>query len=271
MDQQLPFRLRYCVLFAVILILAQAIAGCASSRHRTGQTTVTVLTVNLRMDDSTDVRASTRWTADIIREFNPDIVALQGIRRSVVLSETFDALTALSDLTGMTYAFGETRADHENRYGNGFLTRHPILEESNTVYPEAGISQNGLLRLVLDVKGNEIKVMTTSLEAGAGGRDITELRNELRLSESPRLLFASSDGPSGDELTGPLGGVLDDAWRQAGVGPGFTFPANDPDRRMDFVFFSSGRPGFRAVTAKILEAETPMHLPLSVEFEFVAN
>lgn len=271
MDQQLPFRLRYCVLFAVILILAQAIAGCASSRHRTGQTTVTVLTVNLHMDDSTDVRAGTRRIADVIRELNPDIVALQGIRRSVVLSETFDALTSLSDLTGMTYAFGETRADHKNRYGNGFLTRHPILEESNTVYPEAGKSHNGLLRLVLDVKGNEINVMTTHLGVGTGERDIAELRDLFRLNESPRLLFASSDRLSGDELTGPLRGVLDDAWKQAGAGPGFTFPADGPDRRMDFVFFNSGRPGFRAVAARILEAETPMHLPLIVEFEFVAN
>jgi endonuclease/exonuclease/phosphatase family metal-dependent hydrolase len=172
----------------------------------------------------------------------------------------------------MTYAFGESREDHGNRYGNGFLTRHPILEESNTLYASAnGDSQNGFLRLVLDVKGIEVRVMNTHLGVGAGESDIADLRDLLRLNASPRLLLASSDRFSGDELSVPLGGILDDAWKQAGTGPGFTFPAKDPDRRMDFVFFNSGQPGFRAVAAKTMETKPPMRLPVMVEFELVAN
>ncbi len=272
MDQQRPLCLKYSVLCAAILILAQGLAGCASSRHRSGPLTFTVLTVNVRTDDSTNARAGARRIADVIRETDPDIVALQGIRRSVVHSETFDALTALSDMTGMTYAFGETQTDHQKRYGNGFLTRHPILEESNTFFPsDSGEGQNGLLRLVLDVKGKEVVVMTTHLGVGSGKRDIRDLRDLFRLNAPPRLLLASSDKLSDDEISVPLREILADAWKWTGVGQGFTFPAHDPQQRLDFVFFDSGRPGFKAVAARTLETTPLMHLSLMVDFELVAN
>lgn len=272
MDQQLALRLRYSVLFTAVLILVQLLAGCASSRHHTGQLTFTVLTVNMHTGDSTDARDAAHRIADVIRELDPDVVALQRMQRSALQSETFDVLTALSDLTGLTYAFGETRNDGEKRFGNGFLTRHPILEESNNLYPDgAPGNQNGLLSLVLEVGGMEMRVMNTHFGIEASEGDVSELRNLLRLAAPPRLLLASSDNLSGDEISRPLMDVLDDAWKRAGAGSGFTFPANDADRRSDFVFFDSGIPGFRVLAATILDTRTPMHLPLKVELEFVVN
>ncbi|MEX1138417.1 MAG: endonuclease/exonuclease/phosphatase family protein [Bacteroidota bacterium] len=273
MDQQLAVRLKYLVFSAAALILAHAFTGCTSSRYGAGQATFRVLTVNVQSDDSTDVRTNTRRLADMIREVNPDLVAVQGIRRSVVQSETFDVLTALSELTGMTYAFGETRADSIVRFGNGFLTRHPILEEGNTLYPAITPGkQNGLLRLLLDFGGNEIRVINTHLGGDAGEGEIAELKGLIRLNAAGAiLLLGSSDKLSADEIAIPLMEILDDAWERAGAGSGFTFPANDPARRSDFALFTSGRPGFRAVAAQVLGTSTPTHLPLMVKFELVFN
>lgn len=113
--------------------------------------------------------------------------------------------------------------------------------------------------------------MNTHLGADAREAGVSELGDLVRLNASPRLLLASSDVLSGDEISVALRGILDDAWEQAGAGPGFTFPADEPDRRLDFVFYNPGRPGFRVIAAKTLKTTTSMHVPLMVEFELVVN
>ncbi|MEX2115737.1 MAG: endonuclease/exonuclease/phosphatase family protein [Bacteroidota bacterium] len=277
MDQQLAVLLKLPYLAVLAGLVVAAVTGCSSTKPDGGLTTFRVMTVNVHHDDSSDNRVDARRIADVIKEVNPDLVALQGVRRSVVQSETFDVLTTLSDLTGMAYAFGEVRADNERRFGNGFLTRHPILEEQNTLYPlNTSGTQNGLLGLLLDFRGSEIKVMNTHLDESADEADVKFQAGELKSlvllnAAGPVLVFASSNELSTSEITASLKEILDDAWERVGVGLGFTFPAGHPTERVDFVFFSPGRPGFRAVSARVLNTPSPTHLPLMVEFELVAN
>ena len=278
MDKQLAVHLKLPHLACFAALAVGAITGCGSSRQDAGRTMFRVLTINVQHGDSADSRIDSRRIADVIKEIKPDLVALQGIRRSVVQSETFDILTTLSDLTGMTYAFGEIRAENGQRHGNGFLTNHPILEERNTLYP-AGTSgkENGLLQLLLEVRGSEVRVLNTHLaDDQVSGSDLrgqaVELKNLVRLNLRPPILVLGSSGrSSGSDAIASLKEILDDGWERAGTGQGFTFPAENPVERADFVFFSPGRPGFRAVLARVLEAPSPAHLPLMVEFELVAN
>jgi len=277
MDQQLAVHLKLPHLACFAALAVGAITGCGSSRQDAGRMMFRVMTINVH-HDSADSLIDSRRIADMIKEIKPDLVALQGLRRSVVQSETFDILTTLSDLTGMTFAFGEIWAENGRRYGNGFLTNHPILEERNTLYP-AGTSGkgNGLLQLLLDVRGSEVRVLNTHLVGvrvsdGDLKAQAAELKNLVRLNMMPPILvLGSSDKSSGSEVIASLKEILDDGWERAGAGQGFTFPAEDPAERVDYVFFSPGRPGFRAVSARVLEAQSPAHLPLMVEFELVAN
>jgi endonuclease/exonuclease/phosphatase family metal-dependent hydrolase len=266
MDQQLDVHMRFSRL-AVVAVLATAVWGCGSSRHETGQVTFKVLTINVSPDDSTDSRTVTRRIAEVIRDLKPDLVALQGIRRDVVQSDAFDVLTTLSDLTGMTYAFGETSANDTRRIGNGFLTRHPILEERNTLYSK----KSGLLRLALDVGGSEVTVLTTLLDDGTDETGARLRRMIQELQAGAKVFLASSHVDANDEVITSLKEILKDAWERVGAGPGYTAPGHNPARRADYVLFSEGRPGFRSLSARLLDVPSLTHLPLWVEFEFVAN
>lgn len=278
MDQHLDVQVKV-FRFAVVAALAAGVfVGCASSRQGfDGRTTLNVLTININSSDSARGRADAGRIADLIKELSPDVVAIQGIRRDIVQSDAFDVLTTLSDLTGMAYAFGETGADGKQRTGNGFLTRHPILEEQNTLYPStASGTASGLLRLLLDVGGSEITVLTTGLDGRAGEADLEKrtaaLNTLVRENATGPTVFLGSLGVAEGEEIGPLmKETLSDAWEQVGKGPGSTFPSDDLAYRNNFVFFTRGRPGFRALSARFVNVPSMTHLPLSAELELVDN
>ena len=269
MDHQFNVHVRI-VRFVGIAVLTAGVWGCGSSRQETGLRTFKVLTVNLTHNDSTDSRTVTRRIAEVIKDLRPDLVALQGIRRDVVQSDEFDILTTLSDLTEMTYAFGETSADDSQRTGNGFLTRHPILEERNLLFPGGTSGTNsGVLRLILDVGGSEVTVLTTLLDDGTEATG-AQLMNAVReLPTGAKMFLASSHDVTNAKGITSLKEILEDAWEKVGTGPGYTM--HSPAQRGDYVLFSEGRPGFMALSARLVEVPILTHLPLWVEFEFVDN
>ena len=66
--------------------------------------------------------------------------------------------------------------------------------------------------------------------------------------------------PDRQELA-PLFARLRDAWGTAS-GPGFTYPANEPVRRIDFVFVAGP---LRAVSARVPVTDASDHRPVVAE------
>ncbi|MBI3587389.1 MAG: endonuclease/exonuclease/phosphatase family protein, partial [Ignavibacteriales bacterium] len=65
-----------------------------------------------------------------------------------------------------------------------------------------------------------------------------------------------------------------DSWEISGAGPGFSFPADTPKQRIDYVFLSKNtvqhQKAFlmlRPVSARVLQTDASDHLPVLVELE----
>ncbi len=262
------------------LLFCLLLAGCGSSRPGTTQTTIRVMTWNIHHGEGTDGVVDVDRIAELIVDEKIDIVALQEIDRGIPRSKKIDIITALAEKADRTYAFGKTLDYEGGEYGNGFLTRFPILEERNILYTKRyGREPRAVLLLVLDYKGQEFVVANTHLDSqeddSARIAAVMELKPILaRYSSRPMLLLGDLNDEPGSKAIGELSQVMNDTWSQSGRGNGYTYPSTSPKKRIDYVFnlrqktpdSLSALVQFAPVRAHVLKSTASDHLPLVVEF-----
>ncbi|HEY5615862.1 MAG TPA: endonuclease/exonuclease/phosphatase family protein, partial [Bacteroidota bacterium] len=127
--------MQYIRLQFVVLLIFLCGVGCGSRRTLPDVSTLRVLTFNIHHGEGTDGEIDIKRIAKLIQDSRADIVALQEVDRWTERTKKIDIMNELVDLTEMTYAFGKTIDFQGGEYGNGVLTRFPILEERNVLYP----------------------------------------------------------------------------------------------------------------------------------------
>ena len=239
------------------------------------------MTWNIHHAEGVDKKIDVDRIAQLINEERADIVAIQEVDRGVERSKKIDIITKLADLTGMTYAFGKTIDYQGGEYGNALLTRFPIFEERNVLFKKISeAEQRGVLLLVLGIAGEEILVANTHFDSQGNDSlrvaSVSELKNILKAySSRPTILCGDfNDIPSSRVVTQLKEEYLD-AWELAGTWEGFTFPADIPKKRINYVFTNNSRKPdststavhLRALSAHVVRSLASDHVPLLVEFE----
>ena len=77
----------------------------------------------------------------------------------------------------------------------------------------------------------------------------------------PTLVLGDLNAPPDAPELAPLLARLTDAW-PASAGPGFTYPADKPEKRIDYVLVS---PHFRVRSATVPTTEASDHRPVVVD------
>lgn len=272
------------ILFLFALV-APFVVGCSGSKSGGAGTRIRVLTYNIHHGEGLDGKVDLNRIADVIRDARVDLVALQEVDRGVERTKKIDMMTTLSDLTGMTYAFGKNIDYQGGDYGNGILTKFPILEEKNLHYTmiRAG-EQRGLMRLLLDVRGKEIVFMNTHIDYREDDAErvlnVQQLR-EVTEKHSPNPLIACGDFNDlpGSRMHASMKEDFVDAWEAVERDGGETYPARKPTKRIDYVFVSKPRSGaagsshlsLRVISATVIPTEASDHRPLLVVLELTAE
>jgi len=219
--------------------------------------------------------------AEVIRAANPDLAALQEVDVHWADRSAFvDEAEALSSRPGMRVRFARiyrlpppVSGQPMREFGVALLTRLPISEFHNDSLTRLSTQEEhpiptrmpGLLEVVVDVTGARVRVFDTHLDYRADPsvrtQQVAEMLARIDSSPMPTIVFGDLNaGPSSAELQ-PLLARLRDTW-PAGAGPGFTYPAAAPAKRIDYVLTS---PDFRVVRAEVLATEASDHRPLVVD------
>ncbi len=239
------------------------------------------MTYNIHHGEGVDGEVDIERIARLIRDAKADIVALQEVDRGVERTKKIDIMTMLADKTGMTYAFGKNIDYQGGDYGNGFLTRFPILEERNLHYKMIREGeQRGLLQLVLDVRGQEIVVMNTHIDFREDDAErvsnVGELRDAIkRYSPRPVVVCGDFNDLPASRTIGLMREDFLDSWEAVGVGDGLSYSTTKPEKRIDYIFIGKSSTAsflrLRPVSAQVLQSDASDHLPVVVEFEISEN
>lgn len=254
------------------LVLGAFTGGCSThpSLRPAAGTTFRVMTYNIHHGAGADDRLDLERIAEVIRRERPDIVALQEVDRGVARSERRDLLQELAVLTGLEHtAFGKNIDHQGGDYGNGLLSRYPIVREVNTHLDQVEPGERrGVLQTIVDIGGREVAVLVTHFDVrNAEERLLSARQVEEQILPAYRaypLLFAGdfNDVPHG-AVYQRLTTRLADAWT-AGDGPGYTIPVHAPARRIDFVFHT---PHLKPVAAHVPRSDASDHLPVVVDLQ----
>jgi endonuclease/exonuclease/phosphatase family metal-dependent hydrolase len=210
----------------------------------------------------------------VVQRVEADVVALQEVDNVTSRTGQVDQAAELGRLTGMQAVFGRAIDFGGGQYGNAILSRWPIVETANHPLPHTeGLEARAALAATIAAEGaGRFVLITTHMQHNSADDRLAQARkiNELFAEDEepghrpPMILAGDVNAPPGSP---PLEEFLRHWTDTTPDSPQPTFPADQPRRKIDYVFY---RPAaeWRVIEAYVVDE--PMasdHRPLFVVLE----
>ena len=255
----------------VIAGATPASAAPGSAEPAAPDRSVRVMSYNIHAGTSSDNRLDLARIAQEIRSSDADIVGLQEVDRHWNERSVFaDQAAELAGMLQMHVVYGAdldrdplNPGEPRRQYGNAILSDAPIQEWRNTLLPRTGdLEQRGLLEALVRVRSVSVRFCTTQLQHDSQQERIEQIaaiREIIGVSQEPVVVTGDLNAPPDTPEIKALTEDLADAWVQAGVGPGYTYPALNPNARIDYVMHTDD---LVVRTAAVLGTDGSDHLPM---------
>lgn len=229
------------------------------------------MSYNIHVGVGMDKKLDLQRIADVILKEQPDLVGLQEVDRGVKRTEGKDEIAELAKLTRMDYAFAHNLDYQGGQYGVAILSRALIQHIDHRKYENRREAERrGMLRVEVNIGRRKINFVTTHLDYQYEDGRLFEAEQLLKFIsdvEGPLVVVGDfNDEPSGRTYELMLHGFAD-AWVSArGPGNGFTYPADVPAKRIDYIFTRrSDRIAARKV--RLVNSLASDHLPIVTDLE----
>ena len=236
-----------------------------------------MLVFNIHAGKDAGGRPNLDAVADLATSVSADLVLLQEVDRGTKRSGGVDQVKVMSDRGGFAPAFGRSLDYDGGHYGIAALSRAGIVAQFTEGLPvqpsqaRAGGSREPRAALVVVARtplGN-MTALNTHLDASREETyRLQEVEHVLGLVERSRKsglpLVAGGDfnaEPGSQVHKRVLASGLRDAWLECGAGNGFTYPADTPVKRIDYLFMTAP---LRCTDARVIETTISDHRPLLV-------
>jgi endonuclease/exonuclease/phosphatase family metal-dependent hydrolase len=258
-------------------LLAGAILVGAGGAVTSAPQDLRVLVFNIHAGKDAAEKPNLDGVAALVKSTHADLALLQEVDRRTARSGGVDQVATLQQGTGYDAAFepsllhfdgGEYGIAILSRSGIGFRASYPL-----TVIPEqtraGGSHEPRVAQLVFaPYAGATWRIFNTHLdpaEGSARAQEIARLVEEIKdaaTSGAPIVAGGDFNSTPDNPVLQPLAAAgLRDAWTECGSGPGLTYPAASPVKRIDYLFLSSG---MQCATAEVIDTQVSDHRPLLV-------
>lgn len=227
-----------------------------------------IMSYNIHSGKNMDNELDIRSIGDVIAEIGPDVCALNEVRMRTDDVHGVEIAKVLGEQCGMQWRFGRTIYIANGEYGNGMLSRFPIV--SSRVVPVPDVPQGererrfeprAALECIVDTGKGKMQVITCHF-----GLSHAEQVNAVETI----LSMISPDMPTvfmGDLNATPDDGVLVplmQALRDSGTDKPLTFSARSPFEKIDYIFTSEE---FAPAQLQTVKTEASDHLPVYIDTE----
>ena len=251
------------------LVLAASLTAAGLAAQAAPAVTLRVLTYNIHHGEGIDHKLDLERIARVVTDAKADLVALQEVDRGCERTQRRDLPAELARLTGMTAWFEKNIPYQGGEYGNAILARFPIKHARNTHYKMLRPGeQRGVLQLLLDVHGREVLFLNTHIDYRPDDAERLMNADELKAivaaaGGTPVILCGDFNSTPGSRTHERMKGFLTDAWEVAGKGDGFSFPATQAGKRIDFIYVT--KPAVLPLTMTVIQTPASDHLPVLAE------
>ena len=236
----------------IVVPLGLCLVAC--SDENSAKPDLRILTLNLQTFAANPaVELRTALVIDYLRLESPDLIALQEAAQS---SEVSNRAQVIAAAAGYEYVWTSADSNEPLDYmgGTAVLSRWPIESQEIEDLPYLGLEgeyQARAIRITSQTpigQVNFVGVHVSTIDAGNLKMDQTIAGANLLLKAQQALpgfyagdFNAEPDAQSIEALLSTSRGSFADAWTEANPGAsGFSYPASNPDRRIDYIFSSPG-------------------------------
>ena len=237
-------------------------------------------TFNIHHGTDESGRPSLDGQADLLREMNADIVALQECDVMVARSGFVDQVARLAALALYPYhAFGSNVDLEGGKYGCAILSRFSLEGVTNTPVPPSDMraarvhidgrthrhEQRGVLEATIALPDGPVTIFVTHASLWSEERVLGSKLILSRLTDIFTPAVVAGDFNVGDQDApeiAMLRAAMFDAHVETGSS-GDTYPSSAPRWRIDYVLAR----GMRAIDASVVPTQTSDHFALLAKFE----
>ncbi|MDX1283676.1 MAG: endonuclease/exonuclease/phosphatase family protein, partial [Draconibacterium sp.] len=202
--------------------------------------TIRVLTFNILHGATTEGNFDLDKIASVIKESDADLVALQEVDFKTRRAKGYDLVTELGWRTKMASLFGQAMPFDGGGYGEGILTKMPIIASRNVPLPHSpGNEPRTALEVLVELgSGDTICFIGTHLEHQKDSKD--------RLCQAGKLNTFFAGGKYPTILAGDLNDIpesipitiLKKFWTDSfGNEHEPTYPSDNPKKTIDYIMF----------------------------------
>jgi endonuclease/exonuclease/phosphatase family metal-dependent hydrolase len=228
------------------------------------------LTYNIHSAFDMSGRQDPEAIARVIESSQADVIAVQEISRGWLINGSTDLVFWLSRRLGMNVVYQGT---FDPVWGIAVLSRLPIQAwGQGALVRDSSLIPRGYLWVRLEVSGSDpLFILATHLHQVEGDDDLRERQARQLLGfweNRPHTLLL---GDLNARPSSPAIRLIERAgfvasWDESGRGPGETFPADEPDRKIDWIFHTQD---LATANAQVISTEASDHRPLLVSLERV--
>ena len=215
-----------------------------------------------------DARTRPERTAEVLRELEADVIALQ----EVVRGRQADQALLLAQAMGYAFAFGKTRDFRGGDYGNAVLSRLPMVKSEHIDLTASRREPRGCVRVEVALPGGmELQIFNVHLGTG-----FLERRKQAHLlvemlrrfeRRGPRLVVGDFNEWTRGLTTEMLSAHLQAVTINKRIRRGKSYPGIAPVLHLDNIYFD---PTFEPIEVKVHRTRRALmasdHLPIVAEF-----
>lgn len=254
-----PVRLFFLILFLVL-------AG--QSPAQTTPFRLKVMCFNIRMSGEQTLY-SVEPFADLIRQYNPDVIALQEVDYKVARSNTKDFATELGAALGMFPVFGKAITSGSGEYGVAILSKYPFTSVRTELLPKPEGTKEQRAVLITEIQfpsGQNLRFASTHLDHSSDAvRSVmaNALNAYLLKGDMPTVLGGDFNAkPNESTITSGM-----QQWKRICTDDP-TFP-NIPTSKIDYLF-GYPKANCRTINYQVIRSTNISdHCPIVAEIEFL--
>jgi endonuclease/exonuclease/phosphatase family metal-dependent hydrolase len=278
----------YAVIVAVMLLFAplsvQAADDGTDGNGPNNEVTIRVATFNIHAGIGSDGEYNLDRIANTIRESGADIIGLEEVDVHWGSRSNFEnEIQILADKLDMNYFFApiynmepSKPGDPRRKYGVALLSKYPILKAENREITrlstqEANPSPKpapGFLQAQIHVAGEQVWFYVTHLDYRSDPTvrqmQVSDMLGIMAEHDNHILVGDMNATPEAAELA-PLFQQFQDAWALTHDGPGYTYPAESPTKRIDDILTA---PGIKVQSANLIDSSASDHRPVTADLVF---
>lgn len=246
--------------FLLLFISCSGISKTAETNQA-----VKLLSYNVRNCKGMDNVINYQRVADVINKAGAACVALQELDSNTLRSNQSSVLDELAKWTNMFPFFHGSISYQGGKYGIGILTKEKPVSLRSFALPG---SEEKRSILIAEMKNYFFCCTHFSLKPEDRAASIEIINRELSANSNKPIILAGD--LNAEPQTAEIG-KLTESWQILSDTTQYTFPANKPDRCIDY-FLLKKDPNFRAQIINTSVMDEPLasdHRPLLVEIKFI--